>query len=135
MTIIFVFLLGILAGSIGALLIKMGSSSIGPVELKTLTEFFGFLVKIFGNFTIVAGMGLYFFSAIAWTYLLTKLEISFVQPILGPHIYSNPDSCNNILKRKNTDDALGWDYRDYFWSFYSFQNCGYTLIFLIKVFR
>ena len=38
---------------------------------------------MFTDITVLSGMTLYFLSAVVWLYLLTKLEISLVQPILA----------------------------------------------------
>lgn len=77
------FLLGILVGSFGGILMKMGATQIGPVEIHSIGQLFDYLIKLFTNPQSLAGIFLYFLSAVVWAYLLTRLDISFVQPILA----------------------------------------------------
>lgn len=70
-------------GALGGILMKMGATQIGHVEVNSLTQLIAYLIKLFTNFYSLSGVVLYFFSAVVWSYLLTKLDISFVQPILA----------------------------------------------------
>lgn len=78
-----IFLLGITLGASGGILMKIGAAQIGHVEITSLTHLFTYLFKLFTNISSLAGIFLYFLSAVIWSYLLTKLAISFVQPILA----------------------------------------------------
>lgn len=78
-----IFLVGILMGSFGGILMKLGANSIGHVEIKSMVQLLEYLFKLFTNLRSLAGIFLYFMSALTWSYLLTKLDISFVQPILA----------------------------------------------------
>lgn len=80
---IILFALSILFGSVGALLMKIGAGQIGDMQLGSIHAVVIFFSKVFTNFTVLGGMGLYFLSAAMWLYLLTKLDVSFVQPILA----------------------------------------------------
>ncbi len=73
----------ILFGAVGALLMKVGAGQMGVVHLDSLQAIFSYVGKIFTNVTVLAGMSMYFLSAAMWLYLLTKLDISVVQPILA----------------------------------------------------
>ncbi len=77
------FIVGILFGAVGALLMKIGAGNIGDIQLNSAHQVAIFFGKFLTNFTIMSGMALYFLSAVAWLYLLTKLDISYVQPILA----------------------------------------------------
>lgn len=77
------FLFGILIGSFGGILMKMGATRIGHVEIHSLVQLAEYLFKLFTNVQSLSGVFLYFLSAVIWSYLLTKLDISFVQPILA----------------------------------------------------
>lgn len=78
-----VFLFGITMGSVGGILMKIGARQIGHVEIHSFIQLFDYLFKLFTNPSSLGGVVLYFLSAVTWSYLLTKLEISFVQPILA----------------------------------------------------
>lgn len=78
-----IFLVGIVMGSFGGILMKLGANSIGHVEIKSMVQLVEYLFKLFTNLRSLAGIFLYFMSALTWSYLLTKLDISFVQPILA----------------------------------------------------
>jgi len=78
-----IFLAGITLGAFGAILMKMGANNIGPAEISSFSQLIGFLFRMLTNFVLVAGIFLYFLSALTWSYLLTRLDISFVQPILA----------------------------------------------------
>lgn len=78
-----IFLFGITVGAFGGILMKMGATKIGHVEIHSLWQLIEFLFKLFTNPQSLAGIFLYFLSAVTWSYLLTKLDISFVQPILA----------------------------------------------------
>lgn len=72
------FAIGILLGSTGALLMKRGAMDLPPFAMSVDYAW------AFGtNRYILAGFALYFVPAIIWTYLLSKLPVSVVQPILS----------------------------------------------------
>jgi len=81
--IILLFTIGIMFGSIGGILMKVGAGSIGSIQLSTFKDAILLFVKIFTNISVLGGVALYFLSAIIWLLLLTKLDISYVQPILA----------------------------------------------------
>lgn len=78
-----IFLFGITVGAIGGILMKIGATQIGHVEINSFWQLIEFLIKLFTNIQSLLGIFLYFLSAVTWSYLLTKLDISFVQPILA----------------------------------------------------
>jgi drug/metabolite transporter (DMT)-like permease len=78
-----IFALGIIMGSVGGILMKIGAGQIGRIEINSFGQLVEFLIKLFTNIPSLAGVVLYFSAAVAWSYLLTKLELSFVQPILA----------------------------------------------------
>lgn len=81
--IILMFAVGILMGSTGGLLLKLGATQVGAFHLYGFPEFMSYSFKLFSNWIVLLGFVLYFGSAVIWTYLLVKLPISFVQPILA----------------------------------------------------
>jgi drug/metabolite transporter (DMT)-like permease len=78
-----IFALGIIMGSLGGVLMKIGARQLGHVEINSLGQLLEFLFKLFTNVPSLIGVFLYFSAAIAWSFLLTKLDLSFVQPILA----------------------------------------------------
>lgn len=78
-----IFLVGILIGACGGIFMKLGATHIGHVEIRSLMQLFEYLLKLFTNIQSLTGIFLYFLSAVIWSYLLTKLDISLVQPILA----------------------------------------------------
>ena len=78
-----IFFAGIIMGSFGGILMKLGANSIGKVEINSVMQLIDYLFKVFTNVQSLSGIFLYFLSAMTWSYLLTKLDISFVQPILA----------------------------------------------------
>jgi len=72
------FFTGILLGSTGALLMKRGAIALPPFSVST-----DYIWAFVSNPFILAGFALYFIPAIIWTYLLAKLPISIVQPVLA----------------------------------------------------
>lgn len=81
--VIFIFILGITLGSLGGILMKIGAGHIGAVEISSLSNVGSFIFKALTDTSLVFGLALYFISAIIWSYLLTKFDISYVQPILA----------------------------------------------------
>ncbi len=77
------FALSVLFGSMGALLMKIGAGHMGVIRLDSVQMIAHFLFGMVTTPIIVSGMALYFISAAIWLYLLTKLDISIVQPILA----------------------------------------------------
>lgn len=69
---------------------KLGAISTGSVSISSFGQFVGFLMKLFTNYQSLAGLFLYFVSGLIWAYLLTKLDISFVQPILALTYVATP---------------------------------------------
>ena len=80
---IILFIVGITFGAVGAILMKLGAGNLGDVQLNSVTGVMDFFRGFLTNFTIMGGMALYFLSAVTWLYLLTKLDVSYVQPILA----------------------------------------------------
>lgn len=80
---VILFAVTILFGAIGALLMKVGAGHIGEVQLNGLSAVLSYAGKMFTSPVILGGMSLYFLSAAMWLYLLTKLDLSVVQPILA----------------------------------------------------
>lgn len=83
MTVFLSFAIGILMGAFGGILMKLGAKNIGSVEINSIGSAFNFVLHLFTSPVLLGGMVLYFLSAVIWAYLLTKLDISFVQPILA----------------------------------------------------
>jgi drug/metabolite transporter (DMT)-like permease len=86
----FIFILGITVGAFGGILMKIGAGHMGPIEINSFQQFLNFLIKLFTDIAALSGMALYFFSALIWSYLLTKLDISYVQPILALTYVATP---------------------------------------------
>lgn len=86
----FIFLLGISVGAFGGILMKIGAGHIGPIQINSFADLFTFLTKLFTDVTNLVGMFLYFCSAVIWSYLLTKLDISVVQPVLALTYVATP---------------------------------------------
>lgn len=78
-----IFFFGILMGAFGAIFMKIGAGNIGQVEIHSIGQVIGYVFKLFTNIQSLIGISLYFLSAVTWSYLLTKLDISLVQPILA----------------------------------------------------
>jgi len=70
-------------GAFGGILMKIGAGQIGHQEIHSLPQLASYLFQLFTNIPSLAGVLLYFFSSVVWAYLLTKLSISLVQPILA----------------------------------------------------
>jgi drug/metabolite transporter (DMT)-like permease len=70
-------------GALGGIFMKIGATRIGQVEIQGIAQMFDYLFKLFTTIPSLVGIILYFMSAVVWSYLLTKLDISFVQPILA----------------------------------------------------
>jgi len=85
-----IFALGITVGAFGGILMKIGAGHLGAVEINSFQQLFTFLFRLFTDPTTLSGMVLYFLSAVIWSYLLTKLDISFVQPILALTYVATP---------------------------------------------
>ncbi|MEO5950640.1 MAG: EamA family transporter [Candidatus Saccharimonadales bacterium] len=85
-----VFFISILLGALGAVIMKLGVTHLGPMEINSVGNVIKFAISILSDFTILAGIGLYFLSAIAWTFLLTRLDVSYVQPILSLTYLATP---------------------------------------------
>ena len=88
--VILLFTVGILIGALGGILMKLGAQQIGSIEVQSLSLFIQFLMRMFTNIYSIAGVALYFSSAIIWQYLLTKLDISLVQPVLALTYVATP---------------------------------------------
>ena len=95
-----IFLVGILMGAFGGILMKLGASHMGHVEIHSFGQLITFVLKLFMNPLSLAGISLYFFSAVTWAYLLTKLDISLVQPILALTYVVTPILAIVILDEK-----------------------------------
>jgi drug/metabolite transporter (DMT)-like permease len=93
-----IFLVGILMGAFGGILMKLGANHIGHIEIQSVWQLFNYLFKLFTNIQALTGIFLYFLSAVVWSYLLTKFDISFVQPILALTYVATPILAIFILR-------------------------------------
>ncbi len=80
---IIIFIVGILIGSLGGIVMKMGAAQMGHVQVSTLPQMVGYVFKLLSNPLSFTGLAMYFLAGVIWSYLLIKLDISFVQPILA----------------------------------------------------
>lgn len=85
-----IFAMSIIFGAVGALLMKVGAGKLGTIHLDSVQAVLGFIGKMFTSATILGGMTMYFLSAAIWLYLLTKLDVSVVQPILALTYVATP---------------------------------------------
>lgn len=85
-----IFFFGITLGAFGGILMKIGADNIGSIEINSFQQLVNFLFRLFTDLTSLAGISLYFLSAVTWSYLLTKLDISYVQPILALTYVATP---------------------------------------------
>lgn len=90
MVLALIFFFGIAVGAFGGILMKIGATQIGPQEIHSIGQLIGYLFKLFTNLSSLAGVFLYFLSAVVWSYLLTKLDISYVQPVLALTYVATP---------------------------------------------
>ena len=88
--VVILFFFGIAMGAFGGILLKTGASQIGQMQIHSLAQLIEYLFRLFTNIPSLTGVALYFFSAVVWSYLLTKLDISFVQPILALTYVATP---------------------------------------------
>lgn len=101
-----IFFVGIMIGAFGGILMKVGATAIGSPNITSVGGVLQFLLHLATNVPMMSGMALYFLSAIIWSYLLTKLEISFVQPILALTYVATPILAMLLLHENVT--ALRW---------------------------
>lgn len=85
-----IFGFAILTGAFGGILMKMGATHIGHVQIRSFEQLFSYLIKLATRPQSISGAFLYFLSAIIWSYLLTRLDISYVQPILALTYVATP---------------------------------------------
>lgn len=71
-------LFGILTGGIGGILLKLGS-----VELQYGNGLPSVVVQAITSPKIVTAVALYFVPFLIWIYILKKVDISFLQPIMA----------------------------------------------------
>ncbi|MDR5695433.1 MAG: cation/cationic drug transporter [Armatimonadota bacterium] len=73
-------LLAAFMGSLAQLLLKLGSSRLGP---STTSINLVILWKIATNGPILLGLGLYALASVVWIVVLTRAELSFAYPMLA----------------------------------------------------
>jgi len=71
-------LFGILSGSFGGILLKKGA-----VEINYDNNLFYILITVVSNWKILCAIVLYFIPVIIWLYLLKRIELTLLQPILS----------------------------------------------------
>ena len=85
-----IFIVGITIGAMGSILLKIGAGHLGHIEIGSFQQMIQFVFRLLTDLTALAGMTMYFLSGLIWSYLLTKLDISFVQPILALTYVATP---------------------------------------------
>jgi drug/metabolite transporter (DMT)-like permease len=76
----FLILINILLSVVGQSLAKSGVAKIGAFTNMPIREF---IIKALTSPLIVTGAGLYFFSALIWFMVLSKVELSVAYPSLS----------------------------------------------------
>lgn len=76
------FGLGILMGATGGILTKLGAPGLFT-DIHSAGDIVKFMFSMITNIPVLTGMVLYFGASVVWAYLLTKLPLSYVQPILA----------------------------------------------------
>ena len=67
---------------VGQLLLKYGMLRIGSIALN-LEQLPMLLGKAFSSPFIICGFGLYFISSLVWLVIISREELSFVQPLMA----------------------------------------------------
>jgi len=67
----------------GQLLLKIGMNSMGVVGLDRLKSPFSLAWEIVTTPTVITGLMLYGISAVAWVYVLSRVELSYAYPFLA----------------------------------------------------
>lgn len=101
-----IFFVGITTGSFGGILMKMGADRIGSFQINGVAEGFSYILKVLTNPFSFSGLVLYFLAGLIWSYLLLKLDISFVQPILALTYVATPILAILFLHEKV--EAMRW---------------------------
>ncbi len=67
----------------GQLLLKSGMNKIGPISLAQAKNAGATAMGIFSNGQVMAGLVLYFVSALVWLIVLSRVNLSFAYPLIG----------------------------------------------------
>jgi len=70
----------VVAGPVGNLLIAMGMRHVGQVKLWPPSELLGVFVRVFGSWTIWAGIACLITFIVAYMLALSMADYSYVQP-------------------------------------------------------
>ena len=73
-------LLSVILVVCGQLLLKYGMLKMGSIELN-LKQLYMLLGKAVTSPSIICGLGLYFISSLVWLVVISREELSFVQPL------------------------------------------------------
>lgn len=97
---IWIFITTILTGAGGGILMKMGARHLSASDIGSIGGVIAFTLNILTTPALLAGISLYFFSAFLWAFLLTKYDISFVQPILAATYVVTPIAAIFLLQER-----------------------------------
>lgn len=72
----------ILLGAFGQIAMKYGMNKVGEITASSFFSLSGFF-KVFGNAYVVLGVGLYIVSLLTWLIALSRLDVSFMYPLIA----------------------------------------------------
>jgi len=89
----------ILFAAAGQVLLKRGVTALGPLGSATRGAR-GIARRLFGNVPLLAGMAIYFLSAVLWLYGLSRVELSYAYPLLALNMILVTFGARYILKER-----------------------------------
>jgi len=83
---------GALMSAVGGVFLKLGALRLDGIN--TIADFW----RILTDWQIVVGLGMYFIPAVLWIYMLRKIDLSLLQPLLAIVYIVTPILAIFILK-------------------------------------
>lgn len=103
-TYLLLFFISLFIGLTGQLLLKKGMSKIGEVTLfsKGLKNLFKTVWQMFTNKFVITGVLIFSCSTLLWMVILSKLELSYIYPMVSLNYVLTALASRMIFKEKIT---------------------------------
>ena len=91
----------VLLGVLGQLLLKMGITQVGSLELEGgLVGLVKVGIRVFGNLKVIGGFAAYGISSLFWIVVLSEINLSLAYPMLALNYVLVPLTANLFLSEQ-----------------------------------
>jgi len=79
----FLIIFSVSLSSVAQIILKTGMSVPHTQEVLVQGSYTDIILSLLTNWQVISGLGLYFIGALAWLFVLARVDVSFAYPFVG----------------------------------------------------